>query len=106
MSDSLAVPSTHQTLDPRTGDCLDCGATGRDIDDNLFETCEKVTGPNRIAIVVARRDLLLREREIRRMRQDIRRDAASIAATSHRIREKDAERLELAASIEKLKAET
>ena len=48
--------SIHTNRDPVTGDCLDCGATRENIDDNLYSTCEKVTGPHRLAIMLIRRE--------------------------------------------------
>jgi hypothetical protein len=48
---------SHKNLDWRTGDCLDCGATRIQIDDNLSPICEKIEGPHRLAIIAIKQAL-------------------------------------------------
>ncbi len=96
--------SVHQNTDPVTGGCLDCGATRENIDDNLFPTCEKAAGPNRLAIISARRELRHRENDVANMRSQMAQGERHIVHLSKTIREREAECRELAASIEKLVA--
>lgn len=40
------------------GDCLECGAARRQIDDGFVPICEPVTGPHRSAIIAIKRTLV------------------------------------------------
>ncbi len=89
----------HKTLDPTTGACLDCGATREEIDDRLFEICEKVTGPNRLTILGARRQLHHFERQEREHRARLRALEEMIPSLQQLIREDADNQRELRASI-------
>ncbi len=85
--------------------CLDCGVTVMEMDDNLVTSCESVAeGPNRDAIVILRREVRAANSRVERMRRDLTVSEAAIVGLSNSIREADARRRELEASLAQLEA--
>ncbi len=73
------------TFDGRTGECIDCGAQRSEIDDNIVTSCEKKTGPHRLAIIALKRREGEIDSEIRSYEISIMRYRESLIAASDRI---------------------
>lgn len=93
----------HANRDPITDNCLDCGALRGEITDGLATTCEKVTGPNRLAIIIGQRELRHQRYQLERARHRLRRVEDELPAYALEIRAIESVCAELARSIEILK---
>jgi hypothetical protein len=99
------MTTIHTNLDLITGNCLDCGATREAIDDNLYPTCEKATGPHRLAIMLIRREALHRENWAGHARHHVAEAEEAAVYWEGEARKADAAGRELRATIDYLKGD-
>lgn len=94
----MKTSNPHATLDLATGNCLDCGASREEIDGNLAPICDRLTGPNRLAMIVLRREQRRRDAEINHLHHQMLRDEAALRALHVSIENKQAELREITAT--------
>lgn len=92
--------SPHKTIDPMTGNCLDCGATPEMVDDGLVPACRKFTGPHKLALAVLNRALMLRRAEVDAADRALRVAEEHVVIQTARLRQAKQDEGELAASVE------
>lgn len=93
----------HVNRDPMTGACLDCGARLEQIDDNVFPTCEKITGPHRLAIMAVRLAAAEVHWRARMTRTYLQQAENQVVAMTRQLRDEEAAERELNASLDMLR---
>ena len=95
--------SVHKNLDPIIGNCLDCGATHEEIQDNLAPSCDVITGPNKAALMAIRIVIRSREKGIEQMSAALQSLENRVAAGANNLRAARHDLEKLKASFEKLR---
>lgn len=85
---------------------MDCGARREEMDDGLAKTCQKVEGPNRLAVVALRSELRRVDHSISDLQQSILTSENRIASMKLEIGHRRDTKASLEASIKQLELPT
>jgi hypothetical protein len=91
----------HDRTTP-SGDCAECGATGRQIERGYVPVCEPVVGPHRVAIIALRRELCDWQEGLDQARDEVRVLEDTLVLKCRGIREREAHVNSLRESIARL----